>query len=129
MPSDSRCLNLGKLSLDSRCLNLGKLSLVSGLELLPPRDLLFQEGVDPGLAVGPEEDGPVRVLALELGLAVVDGDKVPFAAGEDVHVGLELPGAVEGAGDEVCHEEAAVCVVIPEAAAAEGALGDGLADF
>lgn len=128
-PPVCACNNHFRIPSDSKCLNFGKLSLVSGLELLPPRDLLFQEGVDSGLAVGPEEDGPVGVLALKLGLAVVDGDEIPAAAGEDVHVGFQLPGVVEGAGDEVCHEKAAVCVVIPQAAAAEGALGDGLADF
>lgn len=110
-------------------LDFGKLSLVSGSNLLPPRPLLLHQRISPLLRLGPVKCGSVGVILFKLGLPVVERDKVPTAAGVDVHVWFELPRAVESAGDNVGDQRAGVGVVAPDVAAAEGALGDGLADF
>lgn len=110
-------------------LNLGKLSLVSSSNLFPPGPLEFRQRINPPLRVRPIKYCSIGIIFFKLGLPVVERDKLPAAAGVDVHVGLELPWAVESAGDEVRDQRAGVGVVAPEVAAAERALGDGLADF
>lgn len=109
--------------------NLGKLGLVGGSDLLPPGILLFRQGIYPLPSLGPIKCRSVGIKFFKLGLPVVERDKIPAAAGVDVHIGFELPWAVESAGDEVGDQGAGVGVVAPEIAAAERALGDGLTDL
>lgn len=105
------------------------MSFISSSDLLSPRPLQFRQRIHPLLRLRPVKDCSVGIILFKLGLAVVERDKLPAAAGVDVHVGFELPWAVESAGDEVRDQSAGIGVVAPEVAAAEGALGDGLADF
>jgi hypothetical protein len=110
-------------------LYLGELSLISSSNLLPPRPLQLRQRINPLLQLRPVQHSSVGVIFFKLGLPVVERDKLPAASGVDVHVGFELPWAVESAGDEIRDQSAGIGVVAPEVAAAERALGDCLADF
>lgn len=105
------------------------MSLVSSSNLLPPRPLQFRQRINPLLRLRPVKHCSVGVILFKLGFPVVERDKLPATAGVDVHVGFELPRAVESAGDDIRDQRAGVGVVAPEVTAAERALGDGLADF
>lgn len=69
---------------------------------------------------------PTCIILLELWLPVINRDESPPAAREDMHIGIDLPSAVEGADADVRDMRTPVCVIVPKRRVAGGAAGNRL---